>query len=285
MELNLFPSDALIVDRLPKPSPAEASGWSEATLNREKWVDGPWRDEPDKIEWIDPATNLNCMIIRNRHGVLCGYVGVPEAHPWYGVSYNGCVNRHAPKSFEQKLTEAKEWVETSKKAFKLDPSPLNDSALRCAELSLKPLIDDEFSEDSFLRTMERWDCTDYGRDDRCQTPESVIDIHGGLTFSGLCREGHVICHSPKDGRTARPYWFGFDTGHCMDFSPGMEASSRELELRYGKNPYADPNATYDPITGSKSEHGSVEVYRSIGYVKAQVESLAQQLAAIGAEGA
>lgn len=50
--------------------------------------DGPWKDEPDKIQWIDGTTGLDCLIVRNRMGGLCGYVGVPPGHPWHGRGYD-----------------------------------------------------------------------------------------------------------------------------------------------------------------------------------------------------
>lgn len=46
---------------------------------------GPWTDEPDKIQWIDAETGLDCLIVRNPLGALCGYVGVPPGHPLYEV--------------------------------------------------------------------------------------------------------------------------------------------------------------------------------------------------------
>jgi len=49
---------------------------------------GPWDDEPDKIQWIDDATGLDCLIVRNPMGALCGYVGVPPEHPLYEVGYD-----------------------------------------------------------------------------------------------------------------------------------------------------------------------------------------------------
>lgn len=48
------------------------------------WGDGPWQSEPDKGQWVDPDTGLDCLIVRNYHGALCGYVGVPEHHPLFG---------------------------------------------------------------------------------------------------------------------------------------------------------------------------------------------------------
>lgn len=56
-------------------------------VDRGTWPSGPWDDEPDKVEWIDDATGLACMIARHPfQGNLCGYVGVPDEHPWFGVA-------------------------------------------------------------------------------------------------------------------------------------------------------------------------------------------------------
>jgi hypothetical protein len=56
--------------------------------HKETWGEGPWLTEPDKIVWVDDETDLDCMIVRNRSGALCGYVGVPEGHPWHGSGYD-----------------------------------------------------------------------------------------------------------------------------------------------------------------------------------------------------
>lgn len=53
--------------------------------------DGPWMNEPDKAVWVDPKTDLDCMIVRNRMGALCGYVGVGPRHPFHGFHYD-CVH-------------------------------------------------------------------------------------------------------------------------------------------------------------------------------------------------
>jgi hypothetical protein len=56
---------------------------------RSQWAVGPWSNEPDRVEWIDSATNLPCLIVRNRElGHLCGYVGVPSSHPCFGRDYD-----------------------------------------------------------------------------------------------------------------------------------------------------------------------------------------------------
>ena len=52
---------------------------------------GPWTDEPDKVQWVDETTDLDCLILRNGSGALCGYVGIPNTHPWYGKGYSQCL--------------------------------------------------------------------------------------------------------------------------------------------------------------------------------------------------
>lgn len=51
-------------------------------------ISGPWDDEPDKIQWVDPVTDLDCLMVRNHFGTWCGYVGVPKGHPAYGADYD-----------------------------------------------------------------------------------------------------------------------------------------------------------------------------------------------------
>jgi hypothetical protein len=57
------------------------------TVDKSGWGDG-LADEPDKVQWIDEATGLDCLIHRGPTGALCGYVGVPPGHPYYGRDYD-----------------------------------------------------------------------------------------------------------------------------------------------------------------------------------------------------
>ena len=57
-------------------------------VNKSNWGGGPWQDEPDKKQWLDKATGLPCLIVRGPAGALCGYVGVPKGHPWFGRHYS-----------------------------------------------------------------------------------------------------------------------------------------------------------------------------------------------------
>jgi len=46
--------------------------------------DGPWNAEADKVGWIDEATGIRCIILRQKNGTLSGYVAVEPAHPLFG---------------------------------------------------------------------------------------------------------------------------------------------------------------------------------------------------------
>lgn len=49
----------------------------------------PWETEPSHEEWIHKPTRYKCKIWRHPNLLhLCGYVGIPYGHVWYGQSYN-----------------------------------------------------------------------------------------------------------------------------------------------------------------------------------------------------
>lgn len=58
------------------------------TMDKSDWGPGEWQTEPDKIQFVDEATGLPCLIKRNHAGALCGYVGVTEGHPAYEKHYD-----------------------------------------------------------------------------------------------------------------------------------------------------------------------------------------------------
>lgn len=61
------------------------AGWGDQP--REAWGPGPWQDEPDLIEWRHQS-GLPCLLVRNAAGALCGYVGLPPVHRYWGRHYN-----------------------------------------------------------------------------------------------------------------------------------------------------------------------------------------------------
>ncbi len=164
------------------------------TIDKSSWGDGPWLQEPDKMQWRDQETGLPCLIVRS-HGItgsLCGYVGVFKNHPYYGRGY------------------------------------------------------DDFYED--------------GLD---------IDVHGGLTFAGMCAhsedESDGICHVPGPGEPDDVFWFGFDCSHAFDYNPKMKAWEGTIPA------FRELNERYKEVE---------EVYRNWSYVTEQVTNLASQLHAI-----
>lgn len=57
-------------------------------IDKSHWDRGEWDNEPDKIQWQDEATGLPCLIVRNKLGSLCGYVGVSQGHPYFKKEYD-----------------------------------------------------------------------------------------------------------------------------------------------------------------------------------------------------
>ena len=81
------------------------------------------------------------------------------------------------------------------------------------------------------------------------------DVHGGITYAGRC-EG-AICHVPKPGEPDDVWWLGFNCAHAGDFSPG-----------YSKH-----------IKSYASTKSRDSVYRTVSFVRAECERLADQIIA------
>lgn len=103
----------------------------------------------------------------------------------------------------------------------------------------------------------------YGKD--YNSPD--VDVHGGLTFAGMCRPGNTeavgICHVPGPGQPDHVWWFGFDCAHAWDYSP-LDVKMAE-ERGY-------------PFTISHDAS-----YRSLAYVRNECTKLASQLAQVHRE--
>jgi hypothetical protein len=63
--------------------------WTWIDRAAKGWPAGEWDGEPDKVQWKDEATGLDCLAVRHgSYGHWCGYVGVPESHPAFGTGYD-----------------------------------------------------------------------------------------------------------------------------------------------------------------------------------------------------
>jgi hypothetical protein len=161
---------------------------------------GEWDNEPDKIQWLDEDTGLDCLMVRNHFGSWCGYVGVTEGHPLFGVGYD-TENPVLLKMRDDMLQK---------------PVPANPSFAVCiamlsGELNPSPAtVLDVHGGITFA--------------DFCSEPTEEQWIKDGRDklFSEWCDEqnAHRICHVPLPGRPAKVWWFGFDCCHSGDFSPG-----------------------------------------------------------------
>ena len=43
-----------------------------------------WENEPNRQQWIDPATGYRCLILKHHWGHLCGYIRVMRTHRLHG---------------------------------------------------------------------------------------------------------------------------------------------------------------------------------------------------------
>jgi hypothetical protein len=58
---------------------------SPRRYHKEKWGDGPWQNEPDRLEW--KYNGFPCLLLRADMGDWCGYVAVPPGHAAYEKGY------------------------------------------------------------------------------------------------------------------------------------------------------------------------------------------------------
>jgi hypothetical protein len=80
------------------------------TADKAEWDEGPWQAEPDKIHWVDPHTNYDCLMVRNEMGAWCGYVGIPPGHPWHGKGPRE-IDAEAHHGRVNYAQECQEWAE------------------------------------------------------------------------------------------------------------------------------------------------------------------------------
>lgn len=79
-------------------------------FNRSKWDKGEWDNESDFVQWIDPKTQLLCLMNRNSFGAWCGYVGIPKGHRHYNEHYDSVeANCHGGLTYSGERKSVDNW--------------------------------------------------------------------------------------------------------------------------------------------------------------------------------
>lgn len=91
----------------------------------------------------------------------------------------------------------------------------------------------------------------------------ALDVHGRITYGDRCHGN--VCHVPEPGEPADVWWLGFDAAHSFDSSPRGGFTMSWVEM-FGDSPSA-----------------GAEDYRTVEYMRAECERLAEQLAAMGSK--
>lgn len=210
-------------------------------IPKAQWEPGPWHEEPDFVRFVHKG--LECVVFRNLRvtGTLNGYVALQESHPWWGKAHNECTA--SPPCEPAAPPDFTEWAQLGM------PVPPVGSHLRASMLE------------------PRWGCA--------HTPESILTVHGGITWGGPMS---FLAFPAPDAVGEFGWGFGFDTAHAWDVSPLIDAT---LKLIYMLE---DPTGarwaehqglfTRDPVEMS----GWRSTYKTLAYVRAEVERLAEQLA-------
>jgi hypothetical protein len=213
------------------------------TIDKGEWGPGAWQGEPDKVQWVDAATGLDCLMVRNPGGAWCGYVGVGPGHPWHGTDYSGCIRD--PKCEESWCGHSPEGSIDVHGGLTYADSCQEPTEDRWREHAAK-------AEDAGIIA----EAAKYPQGDAARRLASLRE-QAALTYEEWVEhvQARAICHVPEPGRPDDVWWFGFDCAHAWDFSPG----------------YAELG--WDFHTGD-------ETYRDRAYAEGYVGSLAKQLAGI-----
>lgn len=237
------------------------------TIDKSEWDRGPWDDEPDKVQWVDEVAGLDCLIVRNRGGALCGYVGVPGGHPLFGVGYSTEVEVLGAALESRKERPVGEnpgmavMLAMLGGEIKASPETVFEvhGGLTFADGCHEP-TEEQFASIADRKAARLAEAAKYPQGDAARDVRELTEQEA-MTFAEWRdhQMGRRICHVPAEGRPGRVWWFGFDCAHSGDLSPAHEAPMR----RYG-----------DRMSFSD------ETYRGRAYVEREVGNLAHQLAAI-----
>lgn len=92
-----------------------------------------------------------------------------------------------------------------------------------------------------------------------ESEDEYPEVHGGLTYAAFCSGS--VCHEVEEGEEEKVWWLGFDCAHCMDLSPA-----------------------FAKMLGNAGLDSEYERYKTLGYVRGEVESLARQLKKVETHG-
>lgn len=160
--------------------------------DKTNWGAGDWQKEPDKVQWQDEETGLPCLIVRGPTGALCGYVGVPQGHPAYGLSYDGELYEHQKARMDKFLQNSGSGIPYDKWEY--------------LETKIVPGIGEEVAKIEVHGGLTYADGCDHG------------DENSG------------ICYKPDPEEPDTVWWFGFDCGHNLDLCPKMRYDLEDLGL-------------------------------------------------------
>lgn len=202
------------------------------TLDKTPWPRGAWDHEPDKIQWVDTATDLDCLMVRNHGGAWCGYVGVGPKHPMFEQHYEKAdVDVHGGLTFadfcDEPTRERYDEIMARMESGRMEAArfPVGDSA-------------------RFLRQMEPF----------------VGDFEGWVQHH-MARH---ICHLPAPGRPAKVWWLGFDCAHSGDKSDMAWSYIRDADPDWPKNTWRDGDEYRDRAYVEKEV---TELARQLGAMK------------------
>jgi hypothetical protein len=230
------------------------------TLNRTGWPSGEWDDEPDKAQWIDEGSGLPCLAVRASH----------SGH-WCG--YVG-------------VSESHPWFGKG----------YDDCVLKTA-LPRGPKDGDEkwgsFAKDLAERTV----CDEEYCSHR---PESMIEVHGGLTFADSCMDtseeawGRWRQRMADRAEDAKKYPRGDSARTLRDWGAGIDSYDAWRELAQARaichtpGPGEPDHAWWFGFDCAHSGDASPargddfglygSYYKTLSYVRNECAKLARQLA-------
>ncbi|WP_299198282.1 MULTISPECIES: hypothetical protein [Pseudomonadota] len=87
-------------------------------------ISKPWENEPDDVIWLHDASGYACQILRHpTQKYLCGYVTLPEDHPFHGIDYSDDII--IPEAIYKEIALEDDWPPTKPKfIWHKTPTPL-----------------------------------------------------------------------------------------------------------------------------------------------------------------